>query len=157
MKSITKKGQGIRPLTDEEKDYLNEFYGEYINASFGEDNLMQTPEENKTKIKELQIEYEILENEIKDLDPIENMSERNEMARRMVDIKSEIVELDYKKDSYNRNNARNRCLLNKGKLTNNLEFRSWEEFDQNTINELEGHDLELINAYYAGILDDDKD
>jgi hypothetical protein len=36
--SITGKGQGIRKPTDEEKDWLNRFYGEYNNAAVNHDD-----------------------------------------------------------------------------------------------------------------------
>ena len=135
MDSITgdKNIEGIRPMTPEEKDYLSNFYGEYVNASFSENPLMETSEENKQKIKELKDEYKRLERKVFKLDPIKDMQKRNPLALRMVDIKSEIVRLDLKKDSYHRNNARNRCLLNKGKAINTVEFRTWEDLDQDTI------------------------
>lgn len=134
MESITNsKEEGIRPLTDEEKDYLNSFYGEYVNASFTDKPLMKTSKKNQNKIKTLKKEMEDLENKISKLDPIKDMKERNPLSRRLVGIKSEIVELDAKKDSYNRNNARNRCILNKGKAMNTVELRSWGEFDQDNI------------------------
>lgn len=149
MDSITgdKKTEGIRPMTPEEKDYLSGFYGEYINASFGEDPMMVTSESNKEKIKSLEKEYDELEKKVASLDPIKNMKERNPLARRMVDIRSEIVELDAKKDSYNRNNARNRCVLNKGKAINTLEFRTWGEFDQDTIGTEENVTEERVLDY----------
>lgn len=154
VKSVTGKGEGIRGLNDEEKEWLNKFYGEYVNASFGDEVLMETPEENYDKMAELEAERDYLLEEIESMDPIRMMDERNELARRVVDIKDQVRNLDYRTDSYSRNNARNRCLLNKGKATNEVEFRSWEEFDQNTIAQLEIRDLELLNAYYAGLLDD---
>lgn len=111
MKSVTGKGEGIRGLNEEEKEWLNKFYGEYVNASVNHDD------------------YD------------SQLHDSEELVR----------------DCYSRNNARNRCLLNKGKATNEVEFRSWEEFDQNTIAQLEDHDLELLNAYYAGLLDDENE
>lgn len=89
MESITGKGEGIRPLTPEEKDWLDKFYGEYVNASVSHD------------------EYD---------DQLHN-------NRDMV------------KDCYDRNNARNRCVLNKGKAINTLEFRTWGDLDQDTISD----------------------
>jgi len=87
MGSITGKGEGIRPLTAEEKDWLDKFYGEYVNASVSHD------------------EYD---------DQLHN-------NRDMV------------KDCYDRNNSRNRCVLNKGKAINKIDFRTWGELDQDTI------------------------
>lgn len=50
------------------------------------------------------------------------------------------------KDCTDRNNQRNRCLLNITKSTNQLKFRNWAELDQNTISKLEGFDLEFALA-----------
>lgn len=61
------------------------------------------------------------------------------------------------KDCTDRNNARNRCLLNKKKATNELKFRSWEELDQNTIKQLEPWDLEFAIAINTSLLDEDED
>lgn len=61
------------------------------------------------------------------------------------------------KDCTDRNNARNRCILNKKKATNELKFRSWEELDQNTIKQLEGWDLELAIAYNTPLLDEEDE
>jgi hypothetical protein len=147
MDSITgdKKLEGLRELTSEEKDYLSDFYGEYINASFNEDSLMKTSETNKAQIIKLKKEYKDLEKVVSNLDPIKDMNKRNPLAKRMVTIKSELIELDIKKDSYNRNNARNRCVLNKGKAINTVEFRNWGELDQDTIGFVEnnGEDTSL--------------
>lgn len=85
--SITGEGEGMRAMTDEEKDWLDKFYGEYVNASVSHDNY----------------------------------DDQLHRDRGMV------------KDCYDRNNARNRCVLNKGKAINNVEFRTWGELDQNTI------------------------
>lgn len=96
VESVTGEGQGLRPLTEEEKDWLNEFYGEYYNASVNHKS------------------YD------------EQMHDTQEMV----------------KDCYDRNNARNRCLLNKGKAINTVEFRSWGEFDQKTIDDGTNHQEE---------------
>lgn len=89
VESVTGEGLGIRPLTPEEKDWLNEFYGEYYNASVNHREYDEQLHDNKEMVK----------------------------------------------DCYDRNNARNRCLLNKGKAINTVEFRSWGEFDQKTIDD----------------------
>lgn len=89
VKSITGNGEGIRALTEEEKDWLNEFYGEYYNASVNHRSYDEQLHDNQEMVK----------------------------------------------DCYDRNNARNRCLLNKGKAINTVEFRNWGEFDQKTIDD----------------------
>lgn len=146
MESITNsKEEGIRALKDDEKDYLNSFYGEYVNASFSDKPLMKTSKKNINKIKLINKEIEELEERISNLDPIKDMKERNPLSRRLVDLKLEVVELDAKKDSYNRNNARNRCILNKGKAINTVELRSWGEFDQDNISYPdEGYETDIV-------------
>jgi hypothetical protein len=89
MESITGKGEGIRPLTPEEKDWLDKFYGEFVNASVSHDD------------------YD------------------NQLHN----------DRDMVKDCYDRNNARNRCVLNKGKAINKIDFRTWGELDQDTISD----------------------
>lgn len=126
VKSITGKGQGIRPLTPEEKDWYNSFYGEYYNASVNHKSYGDQLHDNG----------------------------------------------DLVKDCYDRNNARNRCLLNKGKAINTVEFRSWGELDQDTIGDTEifvetmGNRLDdyqqkekafkRINKAYPGLFDKDE-
>jgi hypothetical protein len=87
MESITGKGEGIRALTAEEKDWLDKFYGEYVNASVSHDDYDDQLHNNRDMVK----------------------------------------------DCYDRNNARNRCVLNKSKAINQIEFRSWATLDQDTI------------------------
>lgn len=76
--SVTGEGKGLRPLNEEELDWLNKFYGEYVNASVNqkshEDQLHNT---------------------------------------------EELV-----KDCYNKNNARNRCVMNKVKKLDRLKYES---------------------------------
>lgn len=78
------------------------------------------------------------ENELKWLDKFEGEYTNASVARQSDKkaIKKQFhntVELT--KDCTDRNNQRNRCLLNRAKSTNNIEFRSWEEFDESTISE----------------------
>lgn len=126
VESVTGEGQGIRALTPEEKDWLNEFYGEYYNASVNHREYNDQLHDNKEMVK----------------------------------------------DCYDRNNARNRCLLNKGKAINTVEFRSWGEFDQKTIDDGEIYEEEVdfktydyesknkmfkkINKNYPGLFDLDE-
>jgi hypothetical protein len=101
VKSVTGKGEGIRAFTPEEKDWYNEFYGEYYNASVNHDS------------------YD---------DQLHN-------------------DQDLVRDCYDRNNARNRCLLNKGKAMNTVEFRSWGELDQDTISDSDAFEEQIGNRF----------
>lgn len=99
--SITGEGQGLRPLTEEEKDWYNSFYGEYYNASVNHDSYNDQMHDNK----------------------------------------------DLVKDCYDRNNSRNRCLLNKGKALNKIMFRTWGELDQDTISDTEDFAEQFGNKF----------
>lgn len=59
---------------------------------------------------------------------------------------------DMVRDCYDRNNARNRCVLNKGKAINTVKFRSWSELDQDTI-----EDAEVFNEQIGNRFDDYED
>jgi len=61
------------------------------------------------------------------------------------------------KDCTDRNNSRNRCLLNIAKSTNHLKFRSWEEFDQGTVAAFDGLDLEFAIIAGTSLLDKKED
>ena len=105
----------MRDLTEEERDWLNQFNKEYYNAT-RKDAVFHTEDE------------------------------------------------DWRGEGglWEANNARNRCLLNIGKATNTVDFITMGSYDQNTIKALEGHDLELLLAYNAGLIkdlneDDDED
>lgn len=154
----------IRPMTEEEIAFLDKFYEEYIvttlskdddNELVHEDNILsEGREERAKKYEALKAEREYVKKKLDKLDPIKDMAERNVLARKYVDLKDEIRRhKPYDKETYDRNNDRNNDLYNKLKMINDLELKTWGEWDQNNIFEREYHDMELMNAYYAGIVE----
>lgn len=162
-RSVTKSGEMVlRPLTEEETEFLDKFYEEYIIATLDqedENNVTSVDmKERAKKEEELKKEREELKVKLDKLDPIKDMEERNVLARRYADLKDEIRRYKpYKNDSYNRNNDRNNCIYNMTKSMNDLELRTWNDWDQNNIFDREYHDMELMAAYYSGILNDSED
>lgn len=152
MKSITGDGtEGMRALNEEEAAWLNQFYGEYVNGSFKKDgsDIHAHSEERQEcidSIKEQISEYRI---KIK----ANKMDKEDWIAYN--DLKDELHETDYVKNSYDRNNKRNSCLYNETKKRGHLVKRSMKELDQDTIEKLDGHDLEFAVAVNSKILWDD--
>lgn len=143
MKSITGDGsEGLRALNPEEKEWLNKFYGEYVNNSFkkdGSDLHVQT-EDQLDILESLRADEKFYKGLIKK----DDMTEMDwECYNEVLD---QIYELDYRKNCSDRNNARNRCLYNDTKKRGKLTKRTMGELDQNTISKLEGFDLELALA-----------
>jgi hypothetical protein len=130
----------IRPLNDDEKEWLNKFNGEYYGASFDKDdenNLHKNLAEDTTI-------YNIRQ-DISKLRKLAAKEQDQELAKEYYNELEEQIE--YLKEVYPKkkctdaNNERNRCLLNTGKATNEVRFIPWETLDQNVIGEL---DLELL-------------
>lgn len=101
----------MRPLTDEEKEFLNKFYQETVNANFLHDPELKSLH---NKIKEVQQ----LDN------PTEEDFERLDYLNLLYLEKAEEAllysgEKDQKR-IYGENNARNRCLYNRSKSSGSL-------------------------------------
>lgn len=111
VRSVDGSGEGIRPLNEEELEWLNKFYSEYVGASVS--------------------------------------SKDEERLEKQLHNTPELA-----KDCTDKNNARNRCLYNRSKITDKLKLRSWKEFDQNTMRVLGNYDLELLNLYSSGVLNE---
>ncbi len=149
MKSVTGDGsEGIRALTVEEKEWLNTFYGEYVNASFTKSDLdiHSHDEGTEQRIMDVRDALTMYKAKIK----------KNKMAKEdwiaYNDFKDELYEIDYYKNSTDRNNQRNRCLYNETKKRGMLVKRSPKEMDDDTIKKYEGHDLELAIAVNSELL-----
>jgi hypothetical protein len=96
----------MRPLTEEEKDWLDKFYGEYVNASVPKDGTA--------------------------------MHDTDEL----------------RKDCYNKNNARNRCLMNQTQKTGKLVYLTPKEYDK----KLEQSDWDVHKHYIINDADlEDED
>jgi len=152
MKAISGDGtEGIRPLNEEEKEWLNTFYGEYVNNSFKKDGTdLHTPsEETQEYVDDIRLRLDDYRKRIKS----NNMDKEDWVE--YGELKDELHEVDYFKNSSDRNNQRNRCLYNDTKKRGRLSKRTMQEFDQNTMEKLEGHDMELAVAVSSKLLWDD--
>ena len=142
VKSVDKyqKEDGIRAMNDGEKEWLNQFNKEFYGASFEEDDNL-----NLHKKKASDAEIQALRDYITSLrDAVRDEKDSEEAGRLYEEIEANVellCELYPRKLCTDANNARNRCLLNKGKATNEIKFIPWESLDQNVIGEL---DIELL-------------
>lgn len=153
MPSITgdKTLEGTRALTEEELDWLDKFYSEYNGASFKGDgtDLHVNDEERQAYIDSIKLR-------IKDYRVRAKTSKMTkEDWQEFNDLKDELREVDLKKNCYDRNNERNRCLYNNLKMTGSLKRRTMGELDQNTIEKFGYADMELAVALNTDLLDDD--
>lgn len=103
----------IRPLNHEEKEFLNKFYEETVNANFLHDNELK-------KIKKKIDEIKSLEN------PSQEQLEKFDYLMMLFLDKSDEVLLHSsdkeQKKLYGENNARNRCLYNRAKASGKLAY-----------------------------------
>lgn len=142
-----KKGEEvIRPLTEEEKDWLNKFNAEYYGADFDSDyenNLHQdlaSPEviaELKSKLKEARLLCNKLYHKInygnkkKLVSETELENKYTEALKVKNDIEDTLEVLQVKKSCSDANNSRNRDLMTVGKIHNILV--SWDTLNANTV------------------------
>jgi len=100
----------IRPLNDKEKEWLNQFNREYINANFnGTSEIKKTAKELMVCKKKKQTEY--VKNKIKKL---------KIKLRRLRKNTNFYKTHEEEKEIYNENNARNRCLFNRARASSKL-------------------------------------
>jgi hypothetical protein len=140
VKSVDGVSEGIRGLDDSEKEWLNRFNKEYYGASFEEDdsqNLHQRTASDEEILAVRDYISDLRKRAAKEKEP-ELAAELYEELEMMVD---QLSEMHPQKKCTDSNNARNRCLLNKGKATNEVKFIPWETVDQNIIGSI---DLELM-------------
>jgi len=125
-------GMTMRPLNDKEKEFLNKFTEEYVNAGFNP-NKKRVHKQKKAehpknvslkKFNKTILEYIKSMNDSLNNSDITNTSKsnlrrtiskfRNEIKKK---IKKEMkfIKDYYKKDSYDNNNSRNRCILTRAK------------------------------------------
>jgi len=137
---VDRKEVGIRGLNDEEKEWLNQFNKEFYGASFEDDDSL-----NLHQKKASDEEIRAMRDYISDLRKRAAAEKEPELAAELYEelelMNIELAELYPRKKCTDANNARNRCLLNKGKATNEVKFIPWESLDQNIIG---SEDLELL-------------
>jgi len=145
----------IRALEPSEKEWLDKFYSEHVNASFCETNTLHDvrSKEDRVKIKErvkiLKKERQVLQKDINkaitEMNAMElNNLELNKEIRRIDDELTMLVAEDQKKQCTDANNARNRCLYNQAKKTGKLVKLNYRDYDDHTVKSLNGYDLEHI-------------
>lgn len=140
-----KKGEYLmRPLNDEEKEFLNKFNSEYYGASFDVDdskNLHQFKADKETldairqSIRELKATIKEGEKTGMDKEKLRALYREAEATR------EQLTELNPKLKCTDANNQRNSCLVNKGKATNTVRFIPWDSTNQDLIGTL---DIELL-------------
>ncbi len=132
--------QVIRPLNEDEKEWLNKFNGEYYGASFDKDdtnNLHNNRVDDVTIYNIRQDISELRKLAAKESDP----DEARELYAELEEQIEYLKEVYPKKKCQDDNNSRNRCLLNTGKATNEVKFIPWETMDQNILGDM---DIELL-------------
>jgi seryl-tRNA synthetase len=157
----SKGKQVMRPLTTEEKSWLDQFYKENLNASFAEkgnlNEVLEDKERKKVKkqLKKLRDESAKIQKEIND-----NIVKNNKLAAKRADVEKEIKELletDKKKRAYDENNARNRCLYNQSRKTGKLIKLSNDDYDQFSVEWMEKYDWENLIVNDRDLWGDDED
>lgn len=108
-----KGNQVIRPLTDEEKQFLNDFYEETVNANFLHDTELR---DIHKKVKELGQVKNPTQEQLEEFDYLNLLyQKRSDEALIYSNHKDQ-------KKLYGENNARNRCAYNRAKASGMLRY-----------------------------------
>ena len=150
----------IRPLTDEEKEFLNKFNGEYYNAEFDSNDANNL---HKTKV-----DTTVIANIRESLSKLRAKTKRETCPVTLKSLYNEIEELteylqevDPRKGCTDANNARNRCLVNKARVDNSYKLTSVETLKQSELetasegynDEYTDFSIKEINYILEGISD----
>ena len=147
--------KGIRALNEEELDFLNKFNKEFYGASFSEndnENLhkdvgnSQQIEKVRTKIKKIKSK---LKTSI-------SRNKKNTLVKELEFYQDELLSLYPKKKCTDANNSRNRCLLNIGKLTNQVKLIPWNARHQDKFDEMIDQDSYFNEKVFYDIDKEDK-
>lgn len=117
----------IRPLTEDEVEFLNRFNKEYYHASFDKDDSKNI--HKKTEDVDLMLE---VKEKIKELKSQLNQSikETKRISKEIQKLEDQYKKINPRKLCTDDNNARNRCLFNKAKAWNLLDpFLGEDPFD----------------------------
>lgn len=160
----------IRPLTEDEKAWLNQFYEETVVTNFYHDSDLKKLNKYKKhiveddnvkalleEIKELEKDRKTNARRIKELREIIKLTKKqNEetYAEELEFIEEELQELreqkllypdkDDHKQFYNANNSRNNCIFNRSRITKRLVGLDTDEYDNYLSKQLKGLDVEQI-------------
>lgn len=129
----------IRPLNEEEKEFLNSFYEEVVNANFMHDKQLR---KIHNQIKELKNRDDLTTQEESKLETLQS-----EYYKRADEVLLYTDHEDQKK-LYGENNARNRCLYNRTKsigILDELNDGTYDEYHKNIYSNPEAADKLLIN------------
>ena len=152
-----KKGdeQVIRPLNDSEKEWLNKFNGEYYGASFdkNDDNNLHSNTADDVTIYNLRQDISKLRKDAAKAFKNDEVDLARELYEELEEQLDYLREIYPKKKCQDDDNARNRCLLNTGKATNEVKFIPWETMDQNILGDM---DIELLYILNDMELDEDN-
>lgn len=124
---INDKGETvIRKLSDSELEFLNKFNAEYYNASFdkNDNNNLHANKASDEIIHNIKEDISALKKKIKKEYDVDNLKVLYAELEEMTEY---LVEIYPKKERMDANNARNRCILNKGKAEKKLSVIPWEE------------------------------
>lgn len=162
--------QVIRPLTYEEKAWLNQFYEETVVTNFYHDPELKKLNKQKKMIVEDEVVKDLLSeiselsedkeanskriNQLKQIVRITKKQNEETYADELEEIEEELQKLREKlllypdkedhKEFYNHNNARNNCIFNKKKIMGRLVGLDTEDYDNYTIDKLKNLDLEYV-------------
>lgn len=114
----------IRELNEEEKKWLDEFYRCNVNASFTEKTDIFT-ELDEQKRREVKVDLRTIKKEIEKIQKEINehhisINELVEKKALLEDDYDKLYSKDIKKQIYDENNSRNRCLYNQAKKRGKL-------------------------------------
>lgn len=163
----------MRPLTEEEKSWLNQFYSETVHADYYnhpelnslnkkkklileckkckklENDLRK--ENDKKKKKEIRKQINQLKKENKE----KNLSEIEKLESEIEEVKNKVMlTYDKKNEIYKENRLRNRDLYVKSEILGKLINVSNEEYDMFVSKKLEGIDAEFMIIDYKDFEDE---
>ena len=173
----------IRPLTEDEKAWLNQFYEETVITNFLHDKQLRDLNTVKKRIIEDET-VQTLKAELKKLK--ENKTENKKRIRQLSEIIKitkkqneemyaedlEFIEEELKdrredvllypdkedhKRFYNENNSRNMCIYTKAKAMNRMLTLDIKDYDEYIGQKLDGLDVESAFLQYVESLDDSDD
>lgn len=134
----------IRGLTDDEKSFLNQFNKEYYGASFEKDdnlNLFKNKVDDNT-IKRVKKDLSTVRNTLKTTTSNQKILSYTEEIKEIIEHLEEIYP---KKTLTDANNARNRCLINYGRASNQFDIVTLDDANINSIKDTNPEIMYILN------------